>query len=530
MDHTILPQTRRELLSMIGKAGGGIAMYQAMTALGHAAETQFTGPPKLGNARKGASVLVLGAGLAGMLAAHELTKAGYKVQVLEFQDRPGGRNYSIRGGDKVVETDGTVQDCNFAPGNYLNPGPWRIPHHHRTLLHYCKALGVELEPFIQMNHNAMVHRTKAFGGKPQRYRELAVDFRGHVSELLGKALNAGALDDKLTKEDKDKLLVAMREWGVLDKNLAYSSDLKVSSQRGYDRAPGGGVNGAPTPSKINGLSDVLASNVWTQMGFYFNYVMQTTMFQPKGGMDMIGKAFFKQVGKMVRLNTRVTAIAQNDQGVSVSWEDTKTGQKGVAAADYCVCTIPATILNQIDIQVGPAMKAALKALPYSNSVKIGLEMKRRFWEEDYSIYGGHSFTDQAISLISYPNYDFFKDRPAVLLGAFAGGAGGYQLAGMTPAQRIEAALAQGSVFHPTEYRKEFASGVAFAWSRAPWIMGCCATWTEESRAAHYQNLCAMDGRIVLAGEHASYYGCWMEGALLSSIDAVTRLHQRALAA
>ncbi len=59
-------------------------------------------------------------------------------------------------------------------------------------------------------------------------------------------------------------------------------------------------------------------------------------------------------------------------------------------------------------------------------------MKRRFWEEDASIYGGHSFTDQDISLVSYPNFDFFKDKPAVLLGAFASGAGGLKLAGMTP--------------------------------------------------------------------------------------------------
>ncbi|MBA4355466.1 MAG: flavin monoamine oxidase, partial [Novosphingobium sp.] len=147
MDETVMPQTRRDLLRMIGTAGGGMAMYQAMTVLGHAAETQFTGPPMLSGARKGASVLVLGAGLAGMLAAYELTKAGYKVTVLEYQDRPGGRNISIRGGDKIVETDGSVQDCTFAPGNYLNPGPWRIPHHHRTLLHYCKQFGVELEPF-----------------------------------------------------------------------------------------------------------------------------------------------------------------------------------------------------------------------------------------------------------------------------------------------------------------------------------------------------------------------------------------------
>ncbi|HEX8055055.1 MAG TPA: FAD-dependent oxidoreductase, partial [Novosphingobium sp.] len=274
------PQTRRELLTMIGKVGGGMAMYQAMTALGHAAETQFTGPPNLSGARPGASVLVLGAGLAGMVAAYELTKAGYKVQVLEYQDRPGGRNYSVRGGDKIVEVGGATQTVGYAPGNYLNPGPWRIPHHHRTLIHYCKVFGVELEPFIQLNHNVFVHKSDAFGGKPQRYKELATDFKGHVSELLGKSLNAGALDSAVTKEDKDKLLEAMRDWGALDKNMAYSSSLAVSGQRGYDQAPGGGVGGAPTPSKVNGLSDVLASHVWTQMGFYFSYVMQTTMFQP----------------------------------------------------------------------------------------------------------------------------------------------------------------------------------------------------------------------------------------------------------
>jgi monoamine oxidase len=166
----------------------------------------------------------------------------------------------------------------------------------------------------------------------------------------------------------------------------------------------------------------------------------------------------------------------------------------------------------------------------NGQVKIGLEMRSRFWEENYSIYGGHSFTDQAIGLVSYPNNDFFKNGPAVLVGAFANGAGGFQLAGMTPEQRIETALEQGSVFHPAEYRREFMSGASFAWSRAPWILGCCATWNEQTRAAHYQNLVSMDGRVVLAGEHASYYGCWMEGALLSSLDAIGRLHQRALAA
>ena len=43
MPNELAPQTRREWLTMIGCVGGGMAMYQAMTALGHAAETQFSG-------------------------------------------------------------------------------------------------------------------------------------------------------------------------------------------------------------------------------------------------------------------------------------------------------------------------------------------------------------------------------------------------------------------------------------------------------------------------------------------------------
>jgi len=526
--------TRRQMLSTIGVLGGSALLYNMMTTLGYAAETQFHGPPNLSGARPGASVIVLGAGLAGMLAAYELTRAGYKVRILEYQGRAGGRNWSLYGGDTVTELGGATQKVGFAAGNYLNPGPWRIPHHHRTLLHYCKQFGVALEPFIQFNHNAYVHSTEAFGGRPQRFKTLAADFEGNVAELLGKALDQKGLDAEVTAEDRDRLKEALREWGMLDKDMKYAKNLRSSEHRGFDRPPGGGVNGAPIPSDPFALHDVLDSGIWRNMAFFMNSEFQTTMFQPVGGMGMIGKAFARQVQPLITYNAKVTKIAQDKKGVTVTvtYADTGAGAGVVseAKADWCVCTIPLSVLSQIDSNLSPKMQEAVAAVPYSNSVKIGLEMGRRFWEEDASVYGGHSFTNQEISLISYPNFNYFKDGPAVLLGAFASGMGGYHLAGMTPEDRIEAALAQGSVFHPDSYRKEFRNGVSVAWSRVPWMLGCCARWTEETRKDHYQTLVGLDGRIVLAGEHASYVGCWMEGALLSSIDAITRLHKRALEA
>ena len=59
-------------------------------------------------------------------------------------------------------------------------------------------------------------------------------------------------------------------------------------------------------------------------------------------------------------------------------------------------------------------------------------------------------------------------------------------------------------------------------------IGCFANWGEDARRQHYKNLCALDGRIALAGEHASYLPAWQEGAILSALDAITRLHQRAV--
>src|SRR4051812_42798984 len=105
--------SRRDLLGLIGTVAGSAAMYEAMTALGFAAESAYNGPVDLQGGAKGASVLILGAGLAGMTAALELRKAGYRVQVLEFNSRPGGRNWTLRGGDNFVELGGAAQTCQF---------------------------------------------------------------------------------------------------------------------------------------------------------------------------------------------------------------------------------------------------------------------------------------------------------------------------------------------------------------------------------------------------------------------------------
>jgi monoamine oxidase len=519
--------TRRDLLSLIGAVSGSAAMYHAMTSLGFASDSGYKGPIRLEGNSKGASVLILGAGLAGMTAALELRKAGYKVRILEFNSRAGGRNWTLRGGDSFTELGGARQTCEFEQGLYINPGPWRIPYHHRALLDYCKRLGVALEPFIQLNHNAFLHAEGAFGGVPQRIRDIKTDFQGQVSELLAKATQQGKLDEAVSKEDREILIQALRSWGALDSNYAYKANLISGDFRGYAREPGGGLGAEPVPGEPVHLSDILKSRLWRYLQNFALHTFQATMFQPVGGMDMIGKAFAREVGDLIRYDAKVTRIQQDDRGVTVTYTDLKAPASPLwAKADWCICTIPLSILSQIPLDVGGRMKAAIDAVPYTPSVKIGLQFKRRFWEEDEAIYGGISYTDLPIRQIAYPNTGFNGSGKGVLLGAYLfDGPNSYEFTSMPPAERVARAVEFGARLHP-QYRTEYENGIAVAWHRVPFALGCAGNWTDKARAEHYDNLCRIDGRIVLAGEHASYIPAWQEGAILSSLDAITRLHDR----
>jgi monoamine oxidase len=527
-DENRTPMRRRELLSLIGAAAGGTTMYQAMNALGFAAESPYAGPIRLDGDPKGASVLVLGAGIAGLVAAIELRRAGYRVQVLESEARAGGRSRTIRGGDTIIEIDGATQRCEFDRDLYFNAGPWRIPYHHKAILDYCKRYGVALEPFIQVNHNAYVHAQGAFGGKPQRFRHVQADFNGYVAELLAKAANRNRLDDAVTAEDKGRLIEALQRWGALDQNYAYAKGEITSARRGYDKDPGGGLSAEPLYSQPIGLSDILKVGLWTTFGSRGEYDAQMTLFQPVGGMDMISRALARDLDGMIRFGSKVTAIRQDANGVTAAFEDVRQlGRNQTARADWCLCTIPLPILSRIPLNVGRPMQAAIASVRYTASVKVGLQFRRRFWEEDEAIYGGITYTDLPIRQISYPSAGLHGSGKGVLLGAYAGGFINEFIA-LSPADRVRRALEYGAIIHP-QYLREFETGVSVAWSRMPSAQGAFGTWSEQALVEHYDNICAIDGRVLLAGDFASALPAWQEGAILSALDAITRLHRRVVA-
>ena len=156
----------------------------------------FSLPPSSG---RGRSVVILGAGIAGLISAYELQRAGYRVSVLEVRDGLGGRAWTIRGGDRIVQTGRPDQLATFDPGLYFNAGAARLPSTHRLMLSYARRFGVQLEPFINVNRNAGWD----FGGKVNSERRMVEDLRAHVAELLEKTIDRKALDGVVPKDEVD---------------------------------------------------------------------------------------------------------------------------------------------------------------------------------------------------------------------------------------------------------------------------------------------------------------------------------------
>src|SRR3954465_13469745 len=239
---------RRRFLQAVGAAGGAGAVLASMEVLGlvpdAAQHRQAFRAPRTSDFHlrcrtNHTPVVVLGAGDAGLAAAYELGKAGYRCEILEARARPGGRCWTIRGRQQHTEIGGAAQTSRFADGLYMNAGPARIPQHHTTL-DYCRELGLPIEVFINSNPDAFLFQDAADGaagpltGRALRRRAVKADYAGYVSELLTKCTTQGALDAALTPDDRAALIEYLRSLGVLSSRDRYVG----SPNRGYEKPPG----------------------------------------------------------------------------------------------------------------------------------------------------------------------------------------------------------------------------------------------------------------------------------------------------
>ena len=509
--------SKRAFLQAVGAAAGVGAVHRGMEALGlgrtgTVAAAPPAPPPGSGAGR---SVAILGAGIAGMTAAYELSKAGYRCTVLEAADRAGGRNLTVRAGDRIEELDNR-QRVGFAEGDHLyaNLGPARIPHHHRTILGYCKEFGVELEVFTNDNRAALYHHRERFGGRAVTARRAVADIRGYIAELLAKAAGEAALDGALTADERKRVLEMLADYGDLDDERRY----RGSARGGYRgaRVNAGLKPGAPDDPLDFG--ELLESGFWRHAVRTADSLNQNpTLLQPVGGMDAIAGAFETRVGRLIRRGSVVEEIRRTGTGVRIVHRSARTGARAALEADFAVCTIPAPVLADVAADFAPETRAAIAGSAFGGAVKIAFQTRRRFWEDDLAIYGGISWTDQDIAQIWYPPYGYHRER-GVILGAYIWREKpGLRFQAMRPEARLAAAVAEGARVHPG-YAAEIEAGVSRAWGNVPFQKGA---WPEANEAP--DALQRPDGPVHFAGDQASALPGWQEGAALSARAAVAAI-------
>jgi monoamine oxidase len=499
--------TRRQFLARLAAAGSGALAYEAMMGLGLVAapaQERF----ELSGRVSGLRVLILGGGLSGLTLAYELGKVGYDCRVLEARARPGGRCFTVRRGT-VSEEDGPGQTAAFDEGLYFNAGPMRIPYHHGTTLGYCRELQVPTEVFVPDCESAYLAQTRGpLAGRRIRLREARADFDGYIAELLSKALSQAQLDQPLTAEDRDRVLAYLRRLGALDQQRQYRGSMR--------RGPGE----QGRPSEPLALRDLFGGipDFYVQTDFF----SQSTMMQVAGGMDRLPAALAARLGNRIVYRAAVREIRQTDRGVWAGYVDAN-GRSQRVDADYCVSTIPLPVLSGIQKDLSQPVQAAIAAATYDTAGRIGLQFKRRFWEQDDEIYGGRSWTDQEIGQLLYPSHGFGGSK-GIVVGFYLDFARTMQKRPPAEIQRL--ALEQGGRIH-AQYATEFESAFSVTWARVPWNRG---SWRAETGAA-LQALAPLqqpDGRVYFAGDYMTDLSSFMQGAFDSARQVAMAVHARAL--
>jgi len=513
---------RRDFLMRTLAIGGSGLMLATMKAWGVDLASVRTSPPRLSGSGRGKRVVILGAGLAGMTAAYELSKLGYQCEIIEARGFAGGRCQSARRGFELTELGGERQVCNFDEGQYINHGPWRIPFCQQSTLHYTREFGVALELFNNDNDAAYVYKENIDGplaGKRLRQFEIKADMRGYTDELFAKTLRAGKLNDQISEGDKALLLDYLVHEGYLNKK---DLDYKGTSARGYKTYPGVQAGVLTDPLQFGDLLKSKLGNIYRSAN---DIEQQKTMLQAVGGMDHVAKAFEARTKKMIRYNTEVVNLRNTDGGVVLQCKDTRTGAARMVKGDFCLCTIPLSVLKQIDTDFSDDFKDAMQ-VAYEPVGKLGVQMKRRFWEEDHFIYGGHIQTDiKGATLISLPSTNW-QGKKGTLLSYYNFGATAAQISAMSLKERTDFGLAAGEKVFPGQYRDSAESSFSVAWHRVKYNLGGWADWSEAGRRTAYPRLLKGEGRTLLAGEHLSHLNGWQAGAIESAWYQIEQLHAR----
>lgn len=474
-------QSRRDFLHQGLLASGAVAFTpRDLLALGH---TPGTMGHHGGVYRR---VLIIGAGLAGLAAAHELVQAGHDVVVLEARSRPGGRIRSLR--------------APFAGGLRAEGSAARVPENHEIVFKYADLLGLETKPFKPEEPTDLIYFNGQVlredqpdllkeAGLPAKERELGPEgiMKKYVAPLMEKVGDPSAPDwptESLLRYDQMTGFEMFRNaglskranqffdagWGVVDEMSALELLVQISGNSGPRRRIVGGTDGLP-------------------------------------------KALASKLSEHIQYGMPVTRIEQDERSVTATCKG--PASKTHFSADRLICTIPFPVLREIEIDanLSKGKRQAIEGLSYQSVTRVFVQTRERFWEEKG--LSGFAQTDHPMEI-----WDASYGQPGRrgILMAYLRSDLARKVAAMPEKKQVQFGVDAIAEVFPA-VKDHYDGAVTLAWDKDPWVRGAFATYHPGDYRRFYPHLTRPEGRIHFAGEHTSPWPSWMRGALHSGVRA-----------
>lgn len=448
------------------------------------------------------TITIVGAGMAGLVAASLLKDAGHQVTLLEADGKVGGRVATVR--------------TPFSQGQYFNIGPMRIPDTHLLTLEYIKKFALPLNEFINRTPvdilyiNGIKTRLNVFERYPDIFNfPVAPNEKGKGAEdLLNLAMQP--IIDFIKKNPA-------KNWPLIEKEF---QDYSFGTFLKYYHYQYGTTFSEGAVDMIGLLLDYEA-----YMGMSFLEVLRESasfktnrFYEITGGMDLLPRAFLPQLHDIIRYRQRIMKIVQHQGSVTIHSSHPHTLETSTITSDLAIITIPFSVLRFVEIE--PAFsyykRRAIREINYMSATKVGIEFKSRFWERDNQ-RGGKSITDLPIRFTYYPSQGIGSIGPAVVLASYTWADEALTWNGLSNEDRVLYALKNLAIIFGNQVYSEFVTGTSYSWTDNPYATGALATFEPGQEHELFPYVHTPEGRVHFAGEHTTLTHGWMNGAIESGI-------------